>query len=348
MSIPIQNIYYMLGYAWNTLEQNEKVDVSQLESHEMVDLLASVLSTGTSALLRRGLDRSYQEYTDELTTIRGRVNLGESARSGKLKRARAICSFDELSFDVLHNQIIKSSIMRLVKVPNLDRNLKLNLIRLCRRMHGVSEIPLTIQLFGKLQLHRNNAFYRFLLNICRLVVECVLIDERTGEYVFVDFLRDEKRMAVLFEKFVLNFYAQEQSEYKPKAEMIKWDAFAQAKHDADMAFLPGMKTDITLRSSLRTIVIDTKYYKETLTRGRFGAFKVNSGNLYQLFAYLSNMEKSDNFNDACAEGILLYPDTTGCVDLAYKIKGHDVRIRTINLDQHWEGIKKDLLRMLLY
>jgi len=346
MSIPIQNIYYMLGYAWNTLAQSEKVDVSKLESSEMVDLLATVLSSGTSALLRRGLDRSYQEYTDELNTIRGRVNLGESARSGKLKRARAVCSFDELSYDVLHNQIIKSSLMRLVRVPRLDQDLKLSLIRLYRRMPGVSEVPLTIQAFSKLQLHRNNAFYRFLLNICRLVVECVLIDERTGEYVFVDFLRDEKKMAVLFEKFVLNFYAQEQSDYKPKVEMIKWDAVTQTEHDADMTFLPGMKTDITLRSSHRTIVIDTKYYKETLTRGRFGAPKVNSGNLYQLFAYLSNMERSDDPNDANAGGMLLYPDTTGNVDLAYKIKGHDVRIRTINLDQHWKGIKEDMLMLL--
>jgi 5-methylcytosine-specific restriction enzyme subunit McrC len=46
-----------------------------------------------------------------------------------------------------------------------------------------------------------------------------------------------------------------------------------------------MKTDITLRSSTRTVVIEAKYYRETLTR-RYSKETLRSDNLYQLFAYL--------------------------------------------------------------
>jgi 5-methylcytosine-specific restriction enzyme subunit McrC len=49
--------------------------------------------------------------------------------------------------------------------------------------------------------------------------------------------------------------------------------------------LPTMETDITLRSGTRTVVIEAKYYRETLTR-RYGKETLHSDNLYQLFAYL--------------------------------------------------------------
>jgi 5-methylcytosine-specific restriction enzyme subunit McrC len=31
--------------------------------------------------------------------------------------------------------------------------------------------------FARVQLHRNNSFYRFLLNICELAFRCLLADE---------------------------------------------------------------------------------------------------------------------------------------------------------------------------
>jgi 5-methylcytosine-specific restriction endonuclease McrBC regulatory subunit McrC len=42
-----------------------------------------------------------------------------------------------------------------------------------------------------------------------------------------------------------------------------------------------MQTDVTLRSAAETIVIDTKHYQNTL-----------SSHLYQIFAYLKNLERA--------------------------------------------------------
>lgn len=53
-----------------------------------------------------------------------------------------------------------------------------------------------------------------------------------------------------------------------------------------------MQTDISLESSERKIIMDTKYYQNTLTKN-FGSQKLISGNLYQMFAYLSNHRKAE-------------------------------------------------------
>ena len=49
MNIPIQNIYYLLCYAWDKLEEKEVVDVDPIESTSLV-ASSSVLETSTLIL----------------------------------------------------------------------------------------------------------------------------------------------------------------------------------------------------------------------------------------------------------------------------------------------------------
>ena len=88
------------------------------------------------------------------------------------------------------------------------------------------------------------------------------MDENTGSYKFRDFLRDERKMAKLFEDFVSNFFRIESSEFAVKKERIYWAASSET--DPNLQLLPTMETDISLRDEERTIIIDTKYYKDTL------------------------------------------------------------------------------------
>lgn len=346
MTIPVQNVYYLLCYAWNRLDEGEMVDVSTLGSNQILDLLAGVLASGTSLLIRRGLDRGYQERQEDLQTIRGRIQFNESLNRCLFPQARANCSYDELQYDVLHNQILKTTIHKLIQTAALDESIRQRLVGIHGRIPEVQEIALSRQSFRKLRLHRNNAFYRFLMNICELLLDSLLVDEDTGKYRFRDFLRDERKMARLFEKFVLNFYRLEQSDFKPTSHKIQWDAQPVSdERTSDLDYLPEMETDITLRSPEKTIVIDTKYYSETLVRKYGGSSKVHAGNLYQLNAYLMNLETRPG-PDAQASGMLLYPDTSSAVDVRFEIRGHDVSIRTINLAQPWPQIHEDLLRLV--
>jgi len=72
--IPIQNLYYLLCYSWNRLDEAELVDINIDEFDAPQDLLARILLSGTKKILKKGLDRNYQEYSEETSSIRGRVN----------------------------------------------------------------------------------------------------------------------------------------------------------------------------------------------------------------------------------------------------------------------------------
>jgi 5-methylcytosine-specific restriction enzyme subunit McrC len=69
--------------------------------------------------------------------------------------------------------------------------------------------------------------------------------------------------------------------------------------------------------------------------------KVKSVNLYQLYSYLMQQENGTERNYR-TKGILLYPMVSGQYDLLYRYRDHPIEIRTVNLNQHWKGIKKRL------
>lgn len=337
MIIPIQNIYYLLCYAWDKLEEGDYVDVKKIDSTELVDLFAKVLLNGVTRLLRRGIDRDYLEYNDTLNTIKGKVDFVVSGRRNLFANAQVYCHFDEMSHNILQNQIIKVTLLSLINNEKLNSDLKDELVHIFRFFAQLDTVVLTPKAFRSVQLHRNNHFYNFLLQICELIYEFSLIDESTGKTRFKDFIRDEKKMAYLFEEFVRNFYKRELIDAKVYREDIYWEGKKQT-------LLPKMQTDISIDTGHKKIIIDTKYYKEALSTN-YDREAIRSNNLYQIYAYLKQAEYKNEYETE-PEGILLYPVAAKETSETFEIEGHKIRIETINLNQDWRDIHRDLIGLV--
>lgn len=188
MKIPILNVYYLLCYAWNMLEEGKVIDISHESFRSLPDLFARVLQTGVAHLLRRGLDRGYLREEDELRSPQGKFDLSATAKRTLLKRSRIHCVYDTFSHDVLHNQIVKATLRRLARCEELERSLRNEGVRLYRRLHGISDIELSSSIFDRVVVHRNNRFYAFLVEVCRIIFQSLLIDPATGQSKFRDFL----------------------------------------------------------------------------------------------------------------------------------------------------------------
>ena len=118
---------------------------------------------------------------------------------------RLPCDFDELSYNVLHNRILKATMRRLIRTQGLAAECSEGLTQLCRLFSDIQDIELTNRVFGQVQLHRNNQFYDFLLKVCELIYRNLLVSEKPGTSKFMDFVRDKRQMAILFENFVRTF-----------------------------------------------------------------------------------------------------------------------------------------------
>lgn len=339
--IPIQNLYFLLCYAWDVLPEGGFRYVDRHEVQKPAELLAQVIINGVRHIQRRGVDQEYCEYTDELQRLRGRMLVAESARKMLLNRGRALCVFDELSPDTLPNQIVLASLKRITASRDMAKELRHEAGSLVRGLRDVNDVRLTKQVFRRVQLHGNNRYYRFLLHACELLFDASLLNEQDGGWRFRDFTRNERAMAAVFEKFIFNFFRKEQKRYQVKSDRIAWDAVSES--DPDLMMLPKMLTDISLRSRDHTLIIDAKYYSKTLTTNYKDT--VRSSHLYQIFAYLTNFEAKGG-NDAVADGILLYPEVGEDVSLDYTMGQHNVGIKSVDLSNAWEDIEAQLMSML--
>jgi 5-methylcytosine-specific restriction enzyme subunit McrC len=342
--IAVKNLYYMYLYAWEMFSEGTPKEIASTEGITLHDLLAKVLVTGVRRLLRRRMDRSYLEFVEETASPRGSFLLNETMRPGPRSRGTAVCAFDDLDPDVPHNRVIKAALRTLANSADMDQRLCEEMTALLTRMPGVANVRLSRNLFRSVQLGRNNRHYRLLIKICELVFENLIPGEGERQSRFADIFENENRLCAVFEKFVLNFNMVQRKDLKVRAEQLSWNAsFGEISHKA---FLPNMRTDITMRAPGRTLIVDAKYYRAILSTNRSGAAKLRSGHLYQLFTYLRQVS-CDLAVPHVAEGILLYAKAGG-TDLAlrYEVGGYSLRAQTIDLDQPWHLIHAELLAFI--
>ena len=107
--IPIKNVYYMLSYAYQILNEQGYRDIALEEFDNIGELCAAILAKGMSVQLKRGLNKAYTEQNEPLTAVRGKINLTDTIRTQSLRRQQVVCTYDEFNENSYLNRIIKST-----------------------------------------------------------------------------------------------------------------------------------------------------------------------------------------------------------------------------------------------
>ena len=201
--IPIKNIYYMLCYAWNVLEQSERMEVGSERFENIYNLLARLYDNGLNILIKQGLNRYYKLQSKATSTLEGRSRF--PIKQHTLSNTQMVCEYENYTDDIIFNQIIKRTIEILVKSPNLDPSLKNKLFKKKLYFTNISDIELSKPLFKQIRYNRNNYQYRLLMNISEFIYLRLTTTEDQKNLTFLDFVRDQQ-LQKLYEKFVLNFY----------------------------------------------------------------------------------------------------------------------------------------------
>ena len=88
--IPIKNIYYMLSYAFQTLNEQGYKNLATEDFDNTGDLCAAILIRGISYQLKRGLGREYISETDTRSAIRGKIEITESIKNQSMIRSQMV------------------------------------------------------------------------------------------------------------------------------------------------------------------------------------------------------------------------------------------------------------------
>lgn len=322
--ILIKNIYYMLTYAFQSLRQSNYDQVAAEEFENIHDMFAAILGKGVASQLKQGLYREYILQEEELAVLRGKLNIPGTIKNKIQHRQKLSCEYDELSENNLFNQILKTTMLILVRQKTVKQEYKAVLKKNLVFFDNVDEIEVGQIKWDRIRYQRNNQSYRMLMNVCYLVLAGLVLSTDTGEVKLATFL-DDRVIHSLYEKFILEYYRYHHPEYKANPDTISWDI-----DDGVIEFLPTMVTDITLKYGEKTLIIDAKYYAHTM-QSQFDVQSIHSGNLYQIYAYVKNLDKANTGNVA---GMLLYAKTQEQItpNNKYSMGGNTIWVKTLDLN----------------
>lgn len=334
--IPVQNIYYMLAYAFQILHEQSYQDVAVENFQNTAELLAAILCRGVAVQVKRGLGKQYITREDSLSSPRGKIEVSASIKTQVIRKKQLVCTYDEFSVDSYPNRIIKTT-MELLLRSDISKSRKKELRKLLIFFDEVSVMD-KHDIVWNLQYDRNNQTYRMLIELCRLIMKGLLQTNTDGTTRIMDYL-DEQTMPKLYEKFILGYYKREHPELKAYSPQIEWQLDNDVK-----TMLPTMQSDIVIKNkrTKRTLIIDAKYYAHnTQMKAPYMTQTIHSANLYQIFTYVKNWAAEP---DEMVSGMLLYARTEDALQPGndYRMSGNQISVRTLDLFCDFSKIAEQL------
>ncbi|MBC8478045.1 restriction endonuclease [bacterium] len=302
--IPMQNLFRMLEYAYDLKSFKLLEGLYECESlRDFYERIAVILAERLLLRARSGLYKSYQLEQDDLSYIRGRIDINSFIRNPV--KTVTPCTFEEHTADIVDNQIVAWSIYtalrsgicgtwstpRLHKADRLLRN-TVSLQTFC----GVDCI-------GR-QYNRLNSDYEILHKLCRFLLDNNGPTQRIGDRSMVPFLVD---MARLFERFVAKWL---QIHLNQRFELKVQESYTIGERGA-----LKMEMDLVIRDREThevLCILDTKYK---------GHGSVKPADYNQVVAYSDAL--------GCRSAILIYPQP---LRYPFNEKPSKIRVRSATFD----------------
>ncbi|MCY3652217.1 MAG: 5-methylcytosine-specific restriction endonuclease system specificity protein McrC [bacterium] len=353
--IPIRNIWLLMLYASRLYRELPSRRTRGIEESpdRLPDLVAEILTRAAQRRIRRNLTLEFRRSQADLTRVRGRIDILRTERYGLLRKGKIACSFEELTTDTPRNRLVKAALTKLCSSVREE-----DLARRCRSLAaalgraGVSDETSTgIRSRSLRATGRVNAEDRQMLAAAELALRLSLPTEDLGRANLPAPGRDEAWARQLFEKAVGGFY---DTVLGPRGWSVKrgkrihWQIKEQTKTSRIDDILPQMQTDITLEGPpadahdhRHRIVIDTKF-TGILKPGQYKTH-LESGYIYQIYAYLRSQERDSDPGSLDSSGLLLHPSVGEDVHESAVIQGHRIHFATVDLAAESTAIRARLI-----
>ena len=324
---------------------------------DIPDLVAEILIRAVERRIRRNLTLELHRTRADLTRVRGRIDALRTERRSLLRQGRIACSFDELTTDTPRNRLVKAALNKLrgsVREEPLGRRCRSLAAALDRAGVGdETSAGIRSKSFrDTLTAGRANAEDRQMLAAAELAFRLNLPTEDPGRAHLPAPGRDEEWARSLFEAAVGGFYS---TVLVPRGwsvepgKRIRWPIETQTS--GIDAIMPGMQTDIVLESPpadehdhRHRTVIDTKF-TSILKPGHHRPLTLDSGYIYQMYAYLRSQEDDSDPGSLDSSGLLLHPSVGEDIDESAVIQGHRMRFATVDLTADSTAIRARLIAL---
>ena len=294
------------------------------QKETLLEILIGLFARKLADEVRKGMPRRYLAHEDDLTALRGRLDVTRQFTTLVARPDRLACRYDDLSPDILLNQIMKATVQRLIRVSVSAENQR-RLRELAFFYADIRGVPAAGLAWESLVLDRTNSRWRELVELARLLLGDRFQTTSSGAANGFSLTFDMSR---LFEAYVARQMrrALAGTDLTVHAQGGRLYCLEEAETGAGRFMT---RPDILLkRNGAVALIIDTKWKRisRQLDDPKRG---VSQGDIYQMIAYGQLYDSADL--------LLIYPHhgdvgTEAGAFAAHRITGTARRLRAASID----------------
>ena len=251
-------------------------------------------------IIRGGLKSQYVDKQENLNFLKGKIVNSLNIKHNHSNKAKFYCAFDEFSDNMVYNQLIKSTLLKLNRISKSHYN-RTSILQLLHHFDPVKESTDLISDFRKV-----SGSNRLFLNYKQAISwsEVFLMNKS-----FTNFSGNSKNMAILFpmERIFEDYVGYLMKTYADGHEIKTQDKsyYLVSNHKDKNKF--RLKPDIVATNEINNeqIIFDTKW--KLLDESKENKnYNISQSDMYQLYAYGKKYDLKNGFPTE-PKLVLLYP-----------------------------------------
>ncbi len=238
-----------------------------IQRENLLEILIRIFADRLLDAVRRGLPHRYLRHEDELTRLRGKLNVQRQFTRNAVRPDRLACVFDEFSANTPLNRVLKAAVVRLLALSRSSANTR-KLGELLSRFDTVGESAAPLR--ERVALDRTNKRYHQLHSLAKLILARDWQNTTTGRSDGFSLLFP---MNDLFEEYIGRCLKIALPHRSVKLQDTAHYAIEAPSHRFQL------RPDIVVDGN---IIIDTKWKQLGTDKSNLG---VKQPDVYQLLAY---------------------------------------------------------------
>lgn len=319
-----KRLVHMLAVALNL-----KIDMGRItdlgwQRDTLLEILIRIFCDKLTEAVRRGMPRRYLGHEDDLSALRGTLDVPRQFTRHAANPGSLACRFDELSQDIALNHIMKAAVLHLFRISKSAVNQQ-RLRELAFVYAEISDVPVPALRWGEVIIDRTNRAWQDLLGMAQLFLRNQYQTTSSGSGQGTALLFE---MNALFEEYVGRLVTLALAGTDFRVTLQGGRLFCLNSVDEDRALFQTKPDILIWRASQVVHVIDTKW-KRISARIDDPKLGVSQGDVYQMMAY-AHLYKAPKLT-------LLYPhhDALGTnegIQAQFRITDQETLVETASVD----------------
>lgn len=306
------NLFYMLSLLKDEdafcYDSDMLIEIK--EGQNFFDILGRLFLNELEHIFRRGFYKKYVHKEENIQFLKGKLLVGKQIQNNIMKNVKFMCSYGNLTFDNIENQIILRATKLLIPLIRFNEDIRWNLLRFSHLLR--EEVSLTNVIpedCNKVQFSRLNDYYSSIIQLSKVILQNYFIRSTSvGESVGFNFIVN---MNKVYEDFVTQLIEEVVKEDGGDYEVEKQERFDSLDRERRIKIKP----DVILRkknTDQHPYIIDAKYKKQESNADYFQVIAYalaipSTTDCYLIYPQDENIDmyqftiEANKFNDARAD-----------------------------------------------